>query len=233
MFAVLTAPLTPRSDSGVTIFRERGFDLREQWQWVKKMGIGELGALSSFGGGIAPARISPETAVPAVAPIEPGQHSHGASPQMDSGQRGADTGVRDRHRADNPAETGAQRAERPDPNVLTGPSPAFQASVLELEQDLQNVIARLEAARGKRESDTAMGPVPDRQVDTKTGEPGRGAVKAIDDAQHRAEAAERPDPPQAQSKATVAEPQPAEPPQLPQEARLGVPPQAALPGESD
>lgn len=49
---------------------------------------------------------------------------------------------------------------RPDADMPTGPSPAFQASLLEIQSDLQNVIKRLEAARELARDAVAPGPVP-------------------------------------------------------------------------
>jgi hypothetical protein len=39
----------------------------------------------------------------------------------------------------------------PDPYALTGPSPAFEANVLDAERDLKTVLARLELARSQAE----------------------------------------------------------------------------------
>ena len=49
------------------------------------------------------------------------------------------------------------RASRPDRFTLAGPSPAFQASILEVERDFRNVLARIEATRAKAEADLAFG----------------------------------------------------------------------------
>jgi hypothetical protein len=49
------------------------------------------------------------------------------------------------------------RASRPDRFTLTGPSPAFQASILEVERDFRNVLARIEATRAKAEVDVVFG----------------------------------------------------------------------------
>lgn len=47
--------------------------------------------------------------------------------------------------------------DRPDRFTLTGPTPAFQASILEVERDFRNIIARIEANRAKAEADEAFG----------------------------------------------------------------------------
>jgi hypothetical protein len=48
----------------------------------------------------------------------------------------------------------------PDPEPLTGPSPAFQSSLLEVEANLKHVIRQIEAARDKAQSDMAIKPAP-------------------------------------------------------------------------
>lgn len=48
--------------------------------------------------------------------------------------------------------------ERVGPETIPGPTPAFQASLLEIESDLQNVIAMLEAARTRSRDEAATAP---------------------------------------------------------------------------
>lgn len=48
---------------------------------------------------------------------------------------------------------------RPDTDILAGPSPAFQASLLEIQSDLQNVINRMAAARELARNEQAISPV--------------------------------------------------------------------------
>ncbi len=98
---------------------------------------------------VRPAPMAPPPAVPGV---EASLKGGGLSGRMDA-----------QGRAPGPGRTGLQssgtadedRPRQADRDQLAGPSPAFQASVLELELDLQNTIARVEAARGKRESEMA------------------------------------------------------------------------------
>lgn len=90
-------------------------------------------------------RPAPEAPPPAVPVVEASLKGGGLSGRMSSDSRNA-------------ASSGEHRRAEPgraDQDQLAGPSPAFQASILELELDLQNTIARVEAARGKRESDLA------------------------------------------------------------------------------
>lgn len=47
-----------------------------------------------------------------------------------------------------------------DADTLTGPTPAFQASLLEVESDLRNVIARVEAKRAQISDAAAIAPAP-------------------------------------------------------------------------
>ncbi|MBU2867206.1 hypothetical protein [Pacificibacter marinus] len=47
-----------------------------------------------------------------------------------------------------------------DVDTLTGPTPAFQASLLEVESDLRNVIARVEAKRAQISDAAAIAPAP-------------------------------------------------------------------------
>lgn len=108
-------------------------------------------------------RPAPEAPPPAVPKPEAGLKGGGLSGQMSSNPRNPFT---------------SRFSERQgqawiDPGQHAGPSPAFQASVLELELDLQNTIARVEAARGKRESDIASGLAPvrnDADGSTKSGD---------------------------------------------------------------
>jgi hypothetical protein len=97
---------------------------------------------------VRPAPVSPPPAIPDV---EPGLKGGGLSGQMMSNARQQVPGRARPHDQVTPDP----RRRGADPAQLAGPSPAFQASVLELELDLQNTIARVEAARGRRESEIA------------------------------------------------------------------------------
>ncbi|MBW6417010.1 hypothetical protein [Celeribacter sp. PS-C1] len=52
---------------------------------------------------------------------------------------------------------GIDTSELPD-DILTGPTPAFQASVLEVELDLRNTIAEIAAKRTQAEDEAAIAP---------------------------------------------------------------------------
>jgi len=57
----------------------------------------------------------------------------------------------------------------PDASTLAGPSPAFQASLLELQSDLQIVIKRIAAARELARSADAISPGSDKSETPDTG----------------------------------------------------------------
>jgi hypothetical protein len=62
----------------------------------------------------------------------------------------------------------------------TGPSPAFEASLLEVESDFRNVLARLEAARGRAEMQAIDrgSPDPDPTSSASAEAPGSGSPAA-------------------------------------------------------
>lgn len=119
--------------------------------------MGELGTISNLGGqtigGGATLRPQPDVKVPQVVAVEAGSKGRDLSADLNADPRKGFADDRFRGSAQDRQST----ERRLDPAQIPGPSPAFQASVLELEQDLQNTIARVEAARGKRESDAAQG----------------------------------------------------------------------------
>jgi hypothetical protein len=70
-------------------------------------------------------------------------------------------------------------AQKPrfDVDTLTGPTPAFQASLLEVESDLRNVIARVEAKRAQISDAAAIAPAP--QMNTSNNGSGSQDTAAI------------------------------------------------------
>jgi hypothetical protein len=89
------------------------------------------------------------------------------------------------------AEDAAQRQGRapsqPDPRqsppdrfTLAGPTPAFQASLLEIEAGFKNALARLEAARAKSEADRAFGAQPRTQPGDTTNAPDAAEATAVE-----------------------------------------------------
>ena len=116
--------------------------------------MGDIAGSLPFGGGGVPIRSQNDTPKPAIQPVASGAAGQGVGARMDQG------------RPDRPLLPNGKDQDTPSqqrggrdygPHVLTGPTPAFQASVLEMERDLKQTIARLEATRGKQESDAAMG----------------------------------------------------------------------------
>ncbi len=119
----------------------------------------DIQAQAPFGSPANPAARMPSQTAPSVPPVTESDAS--GKPGADTRQTG--------HQTDNAAaarDIRAQHQRRVDPDLPTGPPPAFEISLLEVERDLQQVIARLEAARtrsldaeGVRVRDT---PQPDR-----------------------------------------------------------------------
>ncbi|MFT6526662.1 MAG: hypothetical protein ACJAYH_000345 [Celeribacter sp.] len=61
-----------------------------------------------------------------------------------------------------PSDPHEKLFEKPhfDADTLTGPTPSFQASLLEVESDLRNVIAQVEAKRAQKSDAAAIAPAP-------------------------------------------------------------------------
>jgi hypothetical protein len=117
----------------------------------------------------------------------------------------------------------------PDRFTLAGPSPAFQASILEVERDFRNVLARIEATRAKAEADVVFGtrardPAEERpplpvsaspSAETKRegrkseapAEPEGNAAPSKDEPVARAETAEEPPPVKSEAPAPETAPQ--------------------------
>ncbi len=132
--------------------------------------MGDFAGILPFGGGGVPIRSQNDTPKPAIQPVAGGSSGQGASARMDQGRAELPFMPRSKERDPGREEYG--------PHVLTGPSPAFQASVLEMERDLKQTIARLEAARGKQESDVAMGTL-ERSEAPEDAEASEGTAKPV------------------------------------------------------
>jgi hypothetical protein len=105
----------------------------------------------------------------------------------------------------------------PDRFTLAGPSPAFQASILEVERDFRNVLARIEATRAKAEADVVFGtrardPAEERPPLPVSASPSaeakRDGRKSLAPAEHDLKAAEPGDKPDARAEATRQQPPP-------------------------
>ena len=116
--------------------------------------MGDLAGILPIGGGgstVRPHVESTTQAVPAVQSSVAGQSlagQNGSGGSQGKGQKsyGADSA---------PA---FKRKSPVDPNAHAGPTPAFQVSVLEMDKDLQQALARLEAEHAKPENDAAIAP---------------------------------------------------------------------------
>ncbi len=88
-------------------------------------------------------------------------------------QGDTNTDRRDEDNAQAARDMHKMRDARRDPDVQTGPPPAFEVTLLEVEQDLQATLARLEAARNhdcdvgavRTDNDSAEGIVGDLAAD--------------------------------------------------------------------
>ncbi|MFT6605943.1 MAG: hypothetical protein ACJA2X_001119 [Halocynthiibacter sp.] len=114
----------------------------------------ELSGVPSFGGGGFVHHTAPAPEKPAIEPISQSAKS-GTATDNKSEDRSNDARklVQDISFADRISDR-----ERVSPETLAGPTPAFQASLLEIESDLQNVIAKLEAARTRSRDEAATAP---------------------------------------------------------------------------
>ena len=108
--------------------------------------MADFAALSPLASGVTSQNAPHATPAPAVPPVEAALRGQASGGQMSQGNgNGAQGGQPDRPPM-------AKLHPRPDPHALTGPSPAFQARVLDLEKDLTQIIARLETARSLQEA---------------------------------------------------------------------------------
>ena len=118
--------------------------------------MGDLAGILPIGGGGSTVRPHVETTTQAVPAVQSsvagqslaGQNGSGGSQGKGQKSNGADTA---------PAFL---RKSPVDPNAHAGPTPAFQVSVLEMDKDLQQALARLEAKHAKPENDAAIAPAP-------------------------------------------------------------------------
>ena len=101
----------------------------------------ELAGIPPFGGGGVNIRQTNTPPAPAVPAVEAAATGQGLSGRMSSNQSQSESGS-DRHNAPSLALPGP---DRPDPHALPGPPPAFQISLLELDRDLAQTLARLNA----------------------------------------------------------------------------------------
>lgn len=105
----------------------------------------ELAGIPPFGGGGVNIRQTSTAPAPAVPAVEASSAGQGLSGRMSSSQS-HNNGFTLGYRA---SDTRSDRARREivDPNALPGPPPTFQISLLELDRDLAQTLARLNAKR--------------------------------------------------------------------------------------
>jgi hypothetical protein len=118
---------------------------------------GQLAALEAP----RPARLAPPERLPPPGPKEaapragPEHHRPGA------------------HKVPHPEQTGSAPAPAPrpplEPGMLLGPPPAFQASILDFENDLRAKLARLAASRGREETRVILGDAMRESLDGRAG----------------------------------------------------------------
>ncbi|WP_172296748.1 hypothetical protein [Pseudoruegeria sp. HB172150] len=164
--------------------------------------MGEFAPIQqTLGGGVLPIRAHTEAIAPVLAPVESTSGGRGPQARMDTATPPlARPSTRERGESD----TAARMPERPkiDEFTLIGPSPAFQANVLELERDLQRAIERLEAERSRVEAEAAI------KI-----ERAEARADAAETARDTAESkARKPEKPVAPVQATPAVPEAPEPP---------------------
>lgn len=120
----------------------------------------DITGVPAFGGGGFAARQIPDQPVPAVPEVAKSATDGSATSTRDEtsrGQNGSNTNA-DREKPQNDAAYAP--SARHDENIIAGPTPAFQASVLEVESDLKNVIAKVEAKRTQLADEAAIAPSP-------------------------------------------------------------------------
>lgn len=148
--------------------------------------MSDMFGVPAFGGGGVSLRSPPQNlgqTVPEVAAIAddtsatfnkgsnlPGQNGD----SFDTSELNRDTAGA--YAPSDPRDTYTQKP-RFDVDTLTGPTPAFQASLLEVESDLRNVIARVEAERAQASDAAAIAPAP--QMNTTNSDSGSQGTVAI------------------------------------------------------
>jgi len=129
----------------------------------------DLSGLSSFGGGGFAFRTPPTTEKPAVAEVAKTSDDASTNSSTDQGAAGskAEDALGERRIVASidfntaaSANSVTATVEEIGPDTIPGPTPAFQASLLEIESDLKNVIAKIEAARTRETDEGAVSAEP-------------------------------------------------------------------------
>lgn len=161
----------------------------------------------AFGGGGVAFRQPPDPPQPAVPAISQTGLNGAATYTKGNelpGQNGANFSYRssseaeeeERGSAPKPApETDADfetTSKHPD-DILTGPTPAFQASVLEVELDLRNALAEIAAKRTQAADEAAISPVEQPPEDSRPSDISRPDRTALSELSDTRDAATPPD----------------------------------------
>ena len=104
----------------------------------------DLAGIPPFGGGGVNIRQTPDSPAPQVPVVEATLKGQSLSSRGSSNASQHESGHQGGH---NPKPDSPQIHEPIDPNVLPGPPPAFQISLLELDRDLAQTLARLNATQ--------------------------------------------------------------------------------------
>lgn len=113
----------------------------------------DMAPIPALGGGAIPIR-GPAGRGTILVPVEPGGKGRGAEARMDGAPQSPHPPARIERRDDTAPDAAAP--EPIDESTLLGPTPAFQANVLELERDLRQAIERLESERARAEAEVAF-----------------------------------------------------------------------------
>ncbi|MDJ0627126.1 MAG: hypothetical protein QNJ44_02605 [Rhodobacter sp.] len=120
--------------------------------------MGEFAGLHPLWGvGGLPLRQQTDMPHPAVPPVEASVRGQGLDPRPQTAAQ-PDTRFARHQKGDGSERAPADPAHKQplDSNTLTGPPPAFQTTVLELEQDLRRAMALIEAARNGPRTEAAI-----------------------------------------------------------------------------
>ncbi len=118
--------------------------------------MGDLAGIPPFGGGGVAIRPHEHAAPPAVPAVEPSLDSQGLNGQTTKNDA-HDVRFAKQDRTDvDAAPVPALQRDPIDRHALAGPTPAFQVSLLEMDRQLQDALARMEAAHSQPESEAAI-----------------------------------------------------------------------------
>ena len=134
----------------------------------------DISGVPAFGGGGFAYRVPPDQPKPAIPQVAK-TASDGSATNTKGNELPGQNAVRKTDRSSQDIETGNARAQdrrdtrnearddwrteaKHDKDVIAGPTPAFQASLLEVERDLRTVIARVEAKRTREADEGAIAP---------------------------------------------------------------------------